>query len=150
MAFPRIDTPCPYKSNLAAVMQGDFCTMCSRDVVDLTAMSATDRQMFLSSCEGEVCVSYSIRPAIAAAALAAAALAIPSAAAAQTVEPVAASEMTPVVAMPDTDDDFIVVGGIRDPKNAKLVDNPADQSLPAIPVRYEDEAVAPVSTPVKG
>ena len=28
--FPKIDRPCPYKANLAAVMDGDFCTMCRR------------------------------------------------------------------------------------------------------------------------
>lgn len=143
MAFPRIDKPCPYKANLAAVMDGDFCTMCSRSVIDLTAMSATDRHLFLSSCETEVCVSYSFKPAIAAAALAAAAMAMPSAAAAQSTDPVAVSETAPAV------DEFegmeIIVGGINDPKNAKLVENPLDETLPALPVVYDDAPAPPPS-----
>ena len=137
MAFPRIDKPCPYKTNLAAVMDGDFCTMCSRRVIDLTAMSATDRRHFLSSCETEVCVSYSFRPAIAAAALAAAAMALPTAAAAQMVEPVVASEAAPVDF--EYEGTVIIVGGINDPKNAKLVENPLDEALPALPIVYEDD-----------
>ena len=137
MAFPRIDKPCPFKANLAAVMDGDFCTMCSRRVIDLTAMSATDRRHFLSSCETEVCVSYSFRPAIAAAALAAAAMALPTAAAAQMVEPVVASE--PATAVDEFEDMEIIVGGINDPKNAKLVENPLDEALPALPIVYEDD-----------
>ena len=137
MAFPRIDKPCPYQANLAAVMDGDFCTMCSRSVIDLTAMSATDRQRFLSLCETEVCVSYSFRPAIAAAALAAAAMALPTAAAAQAVEPVVASEAAP--ALDQFEDMVIIVGGINDPKNTKLVENPLDAALPALPIVYEDD-----------
>ena len=137
MAFPRVDKPCPYKANLAAVMDGDFCTMCSRRVIDLTAMSATDRRHFLSSCETDVCVSYSFRPAIAAAALAAAAMALPTAAAAQMVEPVVASE--PATAVDEFEDMEIIVGGINDPKNAKLVENPLDEALPALPIVYEDD-----------
>ena len=148
MAFPRIDKPCPYKANLAAVMDGDFCTMCSRSVIDLTAMSAGDRQLFLSSCETEVCVSYNFRPAIAAAALAAAARAIPTAAAAQSTDPVAVSEPAPGEAVADDEDIMIFVGGIKDPKHAKLVENPLDETLPALPIVYEDEtAPAPPVVP---
>ena len=142
MAFPRIDSPCPYKANLAAVMDGDFCTMCSRSVIDLNAMSTADRRAFLSSCEGDVCVSYSFRPAIAAAALAAAAMAMPTAAAAQAVEPPAVAEPAPAEAAAIDEavyDDAIIVGGIRDPKHAKLVDNPLDDTLPALPIVYEDD-----------
>ena len=150
MAFPRIDKPCPYKANLAAVMDGDFCTMCSRSVIDLTAMSMTDRRHFLSSCETEVCVSYSFRPALAAAALAAAAMTMPTAAAAQTVEPVAAAEPAQPDASvgADAEDMIIIVGGIRDPKHAELVENPLDQTLPALPVVYDEEpAPSPVVIP---
>ena len=150
MAFPRIEKPCPYKANLAAVMDGDFCMMCSRSVIDLTAMSTTDRRHFLSSCESEVCVSYSFRPALAAAALAATAMAIPTAAAAQTVEPVAVAEPAQPddAVAADAEDMMIIVGGIRDPKNAELVENPLDETLPALPVVYDDEsALVPPANP---
>ena len=72
--FPRIQSPCPYKSNLAAVMDGDLCRTCNRNVFDLTAMDDGERLAFLAGCEEEVCVSYRIpvRAAFTAAALAAA------------------------------------------------------------------------------
>jgi len=125
--FPRVTSPCPYKSELSAVMDGDFCRMCKRNVVDLNGMSSDERVAFLGACEEEVCVSYSIpiRPAIAAAALAAAALTMPTAAAAQEVEDYG---------------EMIIVGGITDPKNATFVETAEDASVPELPVVYEDEA----------
>ncbi len=142
--FPKIDRPCPYKANLAAVMDGDFCTMCRRSVIDLDTMSDTDRALFLASCDEEVCVSYRFRPALAAAALAAAF--VPAAAAAQDTTPAAVAAPDPAVAI-DEEYDLIFVGGITDPKAAKLVDNPLDAALPTIPVVYEDEgpSITPAS-----
>lgn len=149
--FPRIDSLCPYRANLSAILDGDHCRLCKRDVFDLTAMTDGERGAFLASCDGEVCVSYSIpvRPAIAAVALAAAALAMPGAAMAQDAQPVAQAEMIATPAGEDADEVFIVIGGgIRDPKNAKLVENPLDDSLPALPVIYEDQtAPAPPVVP---
>ena len=141
--FPKIDTPCPYKATLGTVMDGDFCRMCRRTVVDLDAMSAADRDDFLAGCEGEICVSYTVRPALAAAAIAAAAM-VPTAAYAQDV-PVAppVAQVAQPVDVPEEDETMIiVVGGIKDPRHAKRIDNPADAKLPAIPVVYDDEAEA--------
>lgn len=148
-AFPRIDSPCPYKSNLAAVMDGDFCRMCERQVFDLTALSDRERSAFLAGCEeDEVCVSYRLpfRPAIAAAALAAAAMSAPLAA-----QEIAAPEVTVEDAI-DTgayayDDMEIMVGGIKDPKAAAFVEADTDPAVPELPVVYEDTAVpaAPAS-----
>lgn len=138
--FPRIDSPCPYRANLSAILDGDHCRLCDRQVFDLTAMTDGERGAFLASCEGEVCVTYAIpvRPAIAAAALAAAALAFPGAAMAQDVPSAPTETATP--APVDSDDAIIVTGGgIRDPKHAKLVDNPLDETLPALPIVYEDD-----------
>ena len=56
--FPVITGPCPYKSQLAELMDGSMCSMCSREVHDLTAMNEPDRRAFLSACEESVCVSY--------------------------------------------------------------------------------------------
>ena len=77
--FPRIDSPCPYKSQAASFMDGDMCRLCQRQVFDLSAMGEDDRIAFLRGCGEEICVSYRlpVRPAIAAAALAAAAFALP-------------------------------------------------------------------------
>ncbi|MEO7687838.1 MAG: hypothetical protein ABIS51_01025 [Sphingomonas sp.] len=121
--FPKIDSPCPYKSRLASVMDGDMCRMCKRQVFDLTEMRDEDRVAFMAGCTAdEVCVSYRIplRPALAAAAMAVSALA-PMAAAAQE------QEMD------------IVVGGVRAPTHATFVTVAANHKAPALPVVYEDE-----------
>lgn len=140
--FPRIDSPCPYRANLSAVIDGDYCGMCERTVFDLTAMTDGERGTFLAGCEGEVCVRYavSVRPSIAAAALAAAALALPSGAMAQQVQPVSPTDFAAAGPSVDADDAIVITGGgIKDPKNAKLVDNPLDEQLPSLPVVYEDD-----------
>ncbi|MCW3846117.1 hypothetical protein OF829_02630 [Sphingomonas sp. LB-2] len=141
--FPKIDSPCPYKDNRAAIFDGDFCRMCKRNVVDLTAWSDGERAAFLASCETEVCVSYRlpIRPALAAAALAAAVAALPAAA-----QDAPATE-TPGVQLvsgdvPVDEDTEIWMGGIKDPKNTALTEDPADATLPEMPVVYEAPAVA--------
>ena len=128
--FPKIQSPCPYKSDLAAMMDGDFCRMCKRQVVDLTAWSDDQRVAFLSGCEEEVCVSYRLplRPAIAAAALAVAAMGMPTAAAAQ-----------------DEDESMIVVGGIKSPTHAQYIETAEDKARPDLPIVYEDEPQKPAA-----
>ena len=121
--FPKIDSPCPYKSMLASVMDGDMCRMCKRQVFDLTEMRDEDRVAFMAGCTAdEVCVSYRIplRPALAAAAMAVSVLA-PMAAAAQE------QEMD------------IIVGGVRAPAHATFVPIAVNHAAPALPVVYEDE-----------
>lgn len=120
--FPKIQSPCPYKSKLAGIMDGDVCRMCKRQVFELTHMSDGERLAFLAACEEEVCVSYTlpIRRTVRAAAVAAA-LAVPAAAAAE--EPM----------------QMIVVGGISDPAHVEMVDADRDADVPALPVVYEDE-----------
>jgi predicted Fe-S protein YdhL (DUF1289 family) len=120
--FPKIQSPCPYKNNLAAIMDGDTCRMCKRQVFDLTDMRDEERVAFMQACVGEVCVSYRvpIRPALAAATLAALSIAMPTAAAAQ--------------------EDYmeIVVGGVRDLHKVKYVEIVADRAVPELPAIYED------------
>lgn len=141
--FPKIQSPCPYKDDLAAVMDGDMCRVCKRNVFDLTAMDDGERLAFLAGCEEEVCVSYRIpmRAAVAAAALAAAAVSVP--AMSQEVpapEMEAAMESEP---LPYDESQMIVVGGIKDPKKVELVEIDSDSSAPELPIVYEDEE-APV------
>jgi predicted Fe-S protein YdhL (DUF1289 family) len=136
--FPKIQSPCPYKSDLASVMDGDMCRMCKRQVIDIGAWSDDERVAFLAGCETEVCVSYALplRPALAAAALAAAML--PAAAAAQAPDP----------AIEDSGMEMIVVaGGITDPRNVEFVAAEDIADLPDVPVSYEDEAPAPAAKP---
>jgi predicted Fe-S protein YdhL (DUF1289 family) len=137
--FPKIQSPCPYKSDLAAVMDGDMCRICRRNVFDLTAMEDGERLAFLAGCEEEVCVSYRIpaRAMVAAAALAAAAAPAPAAAQEPTVAPIEAAVESEAVPYDETQ--MIVVGGIKDPKKVELVDLDSDKSVPELPIVYEDE-----------
>lgn len=136
--FPKIQSPCPYQDNLSAVMDGDFCRACEREVVDLTAWSDAERVSFLASRESEVCVSYRrpVRGALVAAAMAAAVMALP--AAAQDVP-------APVDSDYAYDEETIVVGGIKDPKNTEFVEETTDAAIPEMPVIYEapKDAVKP-------
>ena len=82
--FPPIQRLCPHLDRLDEVVDAGFCRMCRHEVHDLTAMDERERADFLASRTGETCVSYTmnVKPALAAALLAAsaAALATPAAA----------------------------------------------------------------------
>jgi hypothetical protein len=71
--LPLIQRPCPYLDRLEAVMDGDHCRMCKRDVHDLTAMNDRERTAFLTACGGDACIRYTFnaKPALAAALIAA-------------------------------------------------------------------------------
>jgi predicted Fe-S protein YdhL (DUF1289 family) len=135
--FPKIQSPCPYLTDFASIMEGDNCRVCKREVFDLTSMSDAERLSFMTGCKEDVCVSYRlpVRSALAIT-LAAAALTAPFAAAAQ-----------------DSPQDEMVVtgGGIRDLANIEYVGGSADTALPDIPVVFEDAAppqpAAPASKP---
>jgi hypothetical protein len=73
--FPQIQHPCPYLDRLDAVIDAGFCRMCRREVHDLTAMDGRERADFLAVRGGDACVSYtmSVKPALAAALIAASA-----------------------------------------------------------------------------
>lgn len=134
--FPKVQSPCPYKSDLSAVMDGDFCRMCERDVVDITAWTDSERKAFLAGCRNEVCVSY--RLPLRAAAMAAAFVAAPALAAAQ--EPAPPAPVEAVAPADDLSGDLIIVGGIKDPAAVELVATPEDESAPELPVVYEGDA----------
>lgn len=148
--FPRIDSPCPYKDDRAAMFVGNFCRMCKREVVDLTTWSDDERARFLASCEGEVCVSYRrpSRPALVAATMAAAVAALP--AAAQDVpagEEHRAVEAPEVIFLPE---ERVWMGRIKDPRHTALTEDDDDDAPPELPVVYEPSTVdtepaAPVS-----
>ena len=121
--FPKIQSPCPYKNNLAAIMDGDMCRACKRQVFDLTHMSDAERVAFVRGCKDEVCVSY--RMPILAAAVAVAAIAAPVAA--------AACEAT-------EGDTIVIVGGIKDPAHTQFVENAGDHAIPVLPIVYEKAA----------
>jgi hypothetical protein len=121
--FPKIQSPCPYKGELSAIMEGDTCRLCKRQVFDLTSMDDAGRVAFMKGCTDQVCVTYRfpVRPALAAAVVVAA-MAAPVAAAACE----ATTEMV------------VMVGGIKDPANVSYVQNPGDNAIPQLPVVYEN------------
>jgi hypothetical protein len=125
--FPKVERLCPYKGDIASVMDGDTCTLCKRPVFDLGAMADADRALFLNGCRGEICVTYRLPAAVAAAAFA---VMLPSVAAAQI-------------------DTVVVTGGIEDAAHAHYVqtDAPADKKTPALPVVYDDKPAAKDAKP---
>ena len=129
--FPKIQSPCPYKGNLSNILDGDVCRLCKREVHDLTMMSDGERVSFMAGCKDEVCVSYRVRPAIAAAAIAVATIVAPTAAAACDA----------------TETYEVIVGGIKKPAEVKFVqlgETAADRAIPLLPVVYEDASAKPV------
>jgi predicted Fe-S protein YdhL (DUF1289 family) len=123
--FPKIQSPCPYLGDLSAIMDGDMCRVCKRQVFDLTGMSDDQRVAFMKGCSGEVCVSYRlpVRPALVAAALAVAAIVAPTAAA-------ACSDATDIETVE-------TVGAIKDPANVQYVKDTSGVAAPVLPVVYE-------------
>ncbi len=136
--FPKIQSPCPYKGNIADILDDEVCRLCKRQVHDLTFMTDGERVDFMRSCKEEVCVRYTVRPAIAAAALAAAAIVAPTAAAACDTVQV---------------EEIIMVGGVKKPADVTYVhyaDTQADRAIPMLPVVYDDPPSAKDKpTPVK-
>lgn len=128
--FPKIQSPCPHKDELASLVDGDICRVCDRQVHDIGVLSDDERAGFLKACTGEVCVSYKLRlrPALAAAA-AVAALGAPLAALAQ---------QTPAV-----ESEVIIVGAIMDPANVEYVDDARDADVPELPVVLDDPQPPP-------
>jgi predicted Fe-S protein YdhL (DUF1289 family) len=131
--FPKIQSPCPYKGDLAAIMDGDVCRLCKRQVFDISEWTDDERAALLSGCADEVCVKYSFRPALAAA-MAAAALGTATAACAQEAPGAMATE--------DVYEE-IMVGGIVDPANVKYLTDGRDKAVPELPVFYEEPTVGP-------
>ncbi|MBN8500406.1 MAG: hypothetical protein J0M19_04570 [Sphingomonadales bacterium] len=132
--FPRIQSPCPYRDNLAAIMDGSFCRMCKREVHDISGLSDAERQALVASCKDEICVSYTVaaKTAVAAAALGAA-LGMPMAAAAQNASAAASEEI-------DDNEAAIIVGGLKQPKQTKWVEVSRPSGMAELPVVYETTA----------
>jgi hypothetical protein len=148
--FPRIQSPCPYKGDLADIMVGSMCQLCHRDVIDLTAMSDSERYALVSGCAEEICVSYrvSAKTVIAAAALGAG-FGMSGLAHAQIAEPTEA-----VYAEDDAELIPIIVGGLRAPDQAVWVDTDKPEGMAELPVieeadeQAQEVAVEPAETPL--
>jgi hypothetical protein len=128
--FPKIQSSCPYKGPLADILEGDMCRLCQRRVVDLDPLTDAERVAFLAACETQVCVTYKLRPVIAAA-MTAAALGAPFSAAAQ-----------------DTDvEAILVVGGMIEPAQIEFIST--DETLPELEVVHERERAEPSAEDVE-
>lgn len=73
--LPWVQRPCPYLDRLDAVIEGDFCRKCKREVHDITDLDEAGRAAFFEACNGKACVRYRFdaMPAAAAALIAASA-----------------------------------------------------------------------------
>jgi len=139
--YPRIQSPCPYNGQLSDILDDEVCRLCKRQVFDLTAMTDGERVAFMQGCTEEVCVTYRfpVRPALAAAVIAAASVVLPTAAA-------ACQDATET-------SETVVVGGIKDPANVQYVKDTSDSAVPVLPVVYEsapapeDKSATPKSGP---
>jgi len=167
--FPLVQNPCPYKGPVADILAGDQCRLCQREVHDLTSMNEADRRALVAGCQDAegLCVRYTVRAgsAVAAAMLGVAGfVAVPAMAqSAQAPAPVqqeapAAQGSAPHPETPaapaaeagaaDAEDDFIdgdwiIVGGLRKPDQAKW--HRSDEKAPArrtLPVITEDDVPA--------
>jgi hypothetical protein len=125
-----------------------MCRMCKRQVVDITDWTDAARRELIAGCKDEVCVSYRIvRPALAAAALAAAM--VPAAAAAQDQASAPAAEAVAPVTTDEINlaDQEIIMGGINDPANVEFTSAEDLAAIPEVPVAYEDEPETPATHP---
>ncbi|MCP5384505.1 MAG: hypothetical protein H6913_07810 [Altererythrobacter sp.] len=142
--FPKIDSPCPYKGDIVDIMDGDICSLCSKPVYDLTDLDDEGRHDLLAGRSGEMCVSYRLgaRAAMAAAAMGASVVAVPTMA---QDSPDPANSSTDDAASAETDEHtiFIVVGGLRKPDEARWIALEGDarpvQKGRELPVEYDDE-----------
>ncbi|WP_077146011.1 hypothetical protein [Sphingopyxis sp. KK2] len=144
--FPRIQSPCPYKGKLGDIMDGDICRLCHREVHDISDLSSAARQALVADCADELCVSYKVpvKSALAAMALGAS-MATPAFA---QIDEVLAVEGEPASGEYCLEDQYIIVGGLKNPGAVEWLTADLDTSLPDMPVVYDDDAdTAPRAVP---
>jgi hypothetical protein len=142
---PVIESPCPIAGKGLPAGSTEHCDLCDREVHNLDLLSSRERQEFMASCPGKVCVAYTVRVpasglrkrALPAAALAAAALvSLPVAAQEQGVE-----GMSPIPdpnGLPSCDDYMVIfVGGVAKADQAEWADDGKD-APPELPTIVDD------------
>jgi hypothetical protein len=68
--FPRINSLCPLSQSELGKFENSFCRHCRRTVHNLDHMEDSERAEFMEQCKGTVCVSYTVKAATVAAAMA--------------------------------------------------------------------------------
>lgn len=152
--YPRIDSPCPLTS-IQLPEEGNFnCTLCRREVHDLSAMDDQQRAAFLQQCSGEICVSYKVKASlrelgkgalagmflVSASGLAVSVAADPVSPSLVPVPQVSEVTAEDIGALPDDMSDMVLVGGVHLPeKDGEQDDVPLDENrtLQLIPVVEE-------------
>ena len=132
---PRIDSPCPLRFSSLPTAGMDFCTRCARRVHNLDQLSEGARLQFLKSCEGPVCVAYTVRRSVGAAAATAlvAAAGLLSACSTTAPPPNLAQEQAT-----ESPDNWVLMGAVTRPGEATFVD--VDSSLEVLP-QIEESAL---------
>ncbi|MEO6688128.1 MAG: hypothetical protein ABIS07_08720 [Dokdonella sp.] len=142
--FPKIDQPCPLGIAEQERIAG-YCGRCSTAVHALDAMSDAERMTFLHNATGPVCVSYrvNLRRGVSAG-IGVAALVLSMSGAVRAIDvPVAegsgvhadasqTTSATPKIADGDKHDEVLLMGGVRDPKTAELIDDADVADLPMV------------------
>ena len=174
MKFPKIDSPCPIRWNALPTAEKNFCTQCERKVHNVTDMSEVQRRQFLASCNGKVCIAYTVpharplaamRMSLGMLAVIAATPALAQDATHEGMSPYTGVQVLPF-AQPSTvecDDanaraegelleTIVIAGGVTDPQNVRWVE--ADAGHPPLPVVPDDafldaEFIAAPETPGK-
>ena len=158
MKFPKIDSPCPLRWKALPTADKNFCTQCERQVHNLSDMTEQQRRQFLASCNGKVCIAYTVSRARPLAAMhlglgmLAAIVATPALAQEATHEgmsprtgvQVFAHEQPAHVVCDDTNaraekeffEAIVVAGGVTDPQNVRWVEG--DAGRPTLPVVQDD------------
>ncbi|MEO0425720.1 MAG: hypothetical protein AAF184_25545 [Pseudomonadota bacterium] len=142
--FPKVQRPCPLNVDPKTDVRAGVCRHCERQVVDLNAMSDTQREAFVAGCDAPVCVSYSIPVSrVVAASVAGAMLASQPLAAQESADE--GSPIAPMAAFAAEveycDEEIVTIGGIEDGKRVEYIDTAQDLAIPALPVTYENESV---------
>jgi hypothetical protein len=141
---PVVESPCPIVGKSLPAGATEHCAQCDRTVHNLDLMTARERQDFMASCSGKVCVAYTVRVpasgfrkrAATAAAIAAAALAsLPIAAQEPVVE--GASPVPDPNELPGCDDWEVITGGVAKGDEAKWTDDGKD-APPELPTIVDD------------
>ena len=127
---PVITSPCPLRWQGAPQPGQDFCGQCQRRVHNLDLMSAAQREEFLAGCDGQVCVSYTVRRA--ARLPTAVGLGIAAAALGAGASADAPQWVTVIPDSPACDMQWIVVGGTEAGDKLQWVDE-AEAQLPDKP-----------------
>ena len=124
--FPKIQGPCPYKSELSKYITVDSVQGDDLMNVDVNPLSNCVTVGLISGCKDKICVSYPLRPA-AAAVLAVAAIAVPMSVAAQDFA---------------VEEEAILVGAIIDPNAIEYISDDEADATPQMPIVYDDETSA--------